>query len=320
MLTVADIWPDANEILGDCDEVKVYRYVSDAIELLANKGEWDPLRGYVDICCSGRTVTLPTEVETPLAVLINGLPAVPNDALFAFHINGPGDTCDGWAPCQFTWMDQGLWPTYSDLPGPRKLWAVSTDVRDVGVSILIYGEDSTGSTLREDVPPIDGMLLPIQYGSSAMSPVAVNRILKVTKPVTKGRIKIYSSDYSNADCNNSGTIVSDMQYWETSPLYRRILLSQGARWARVYFRRATARVSKQTDLIPLHSRFGLVAMIQAINYYRKQQPDSGLMYESQAVRWMQEKEQALMPPGGFPIQVDVRGGLYNPATDDFGWD
>lgn len=317
MLTVADVWEDAGEILGDCNEVVRYRTISDAIELLANKGEWDPLRGYVDICCSGRYVTLPPEVETPIAVLIDGQPSLANDQLFHFHLNGPGAD---WNPCGFAWMDQGLWPTFQDLPGPRRIFAFSTDPADIGQTITIYGEDSAGSTLKETSPAQDGMVMPIQYGSSALTSVSVNRIRRIVKPVTAGRVKIASSDYSNATCNASGTLIADMQYWETVPQYRRIMLSQAARSVRVFFRRKTHRVGKQTDLIPLHSRFALVAMIQAVRAYRRDNIELGLTFEAQATRWLSEKEMVLQPPGGLPIQVDIRGGLYNSKTDDFGYD
>jgi len=112
-----------------------------------------------------------------------------------------------------------------------------------------------------------------------------------------------------------------MQYWETVPQYRRIRLSRAARWARVYFRRKTGRVSKLTDLIPLNHRFALVTMCRAVQNYWQERIELGLANEAQAVRWMSEKESTLQPPGEFPIQVDIRAGLYDKHTDPFiGWD
>jgi hypothetical protein len=314
MLQVSDVWADARSIFGKCAEEQTYQWLSDAIDLLVTKGEWDPTRAYVDLCCPGQEVSLPSEVETPLAVLIDGQPSLAHDELFQFHLNGPGDN---WHPCNYSWINQGTWPTFQDLPGPRRLWATSTSEADVGLSMTIYGEDSSGATLCESEPSQDGMLIPIQHGPAALS-IPVNRITRIVKPRTAGRIKIFAVDYSNARCNPTGTLVADMQYWETTPQYRRIRLARPARAVRMLFRRRTFRVSKQTDLIPLHHRLALVVAMQAVKSYRDNRYDEGLTAEAQAVRWLNEKEATLIPPGGIPIQVNVAGGLTD--GEDYGND
>lgn len=64
MIFVSEIWDEAEEIFGHCNERKLLRWITDSVQLLANKGEVDPLVGYVDMCVDNNCVTLPREVES----------------------------------------------------------------------------------------------------------------------------------------------------------------------------------------------------------------------------------------------------------------
>ena len=116
MLLVSEIWEDAKVAFGHCNETRLFNQITDAVELLANKGEIDVLVGYVDLCVTAQCITLPREVETVLAVNIGGHPALGHDELFSFHLNGPGDFSKS---CNYDWFNTGSFPTYRDLPCPR---------------------------------------------------------------------------------------------------------------------------------------------------------------------------------------------------------
>lgn len=313
MLTVEDIWDDAKRIAGNCSDTGVYSAVSDAIEILANKGDWDPLVGYVDLCCAGRDLALPSEVLTPRAVWINGAPSLAHNEMFAFHLNGPGDE---WSPVTFGWADAGTWPTYRDLPEPTFLYAASTDPTDAGLTITVRGFDQNGDQLRE--VDRDGLLLPIQgTGSVVLTQQRVGRITRIEKPVTKGRVRLFSADFNASICNGDGAVVGDWQYWETSPQYRRIRLSHAATYARVQYRRRTARVTRKADLIHLHSRMAILSMLRAIRAYNNDDVPLGMQNEATALRWLTERETAGHPPGAnMPLQVNVAGGISHGSLDN----
>jgi hypothetical protein len=62
-----------------------------AVEYLANKGDWDVLKGYVDLPIQNQNlVVLPWQVETPLKFTINNVPAFSKDRLYEFTLNGFG--------------------------------------------------------------------------------------------------------------------------------------------------------------------------------------------------------------------------------------
>ena len=91
MFQAQDVLDDARDIFGICKEEKLFRYITDAIRLLANKGDIDPLVGALDICVQNKCVTLPNEVETVFGVNLAGRPALGHNELFSWHLNGPGD-------------------------------------------------------------------------------------------------------------------------------------------------------------------------------------------------------------------------------------
>lgn len=309
MVTVADVWPDVNLVFGTCDDEFKFRRLNDAIELLANKGEWQPALVYLDVQTDGnRTITLPSEIETPLAVLVGGKPALGHDRLFEFHLNGPGQD---WSECQWKWRDGGQYPVMIDPDGTKGLLAVSESVEDVGDVVRIYGLSATGSQLRTEVSPgvfEDGIELPIQATPVSYSTETPSRIFRISKPATAGRVKILDED---------GAILSDLQPFETSPMYRRITINRDADTVRIFARRTTYKVARQTDIIPLPQRYALVLALRALRAYDDQMLDTALGFEAQAARMTAEKHFRLQPPVSMPVQVNIAGSLSSHGDDIF---
>jgi hypothetical protein len=149
-MIVNDIYLPAKEILGKCDRDVVFQRLTEAITLLANKGNWDPLVGFVDICGSSdlRTFALPNDVETPLAVNICGKPAYMRNKWHEFHLNGAGSNRE----TPWSWDDAGLVPTISDIIQPSILVAVADLQNDLSTRIRVFGKDSQGRVLRTQEP------------------------------------------------------------------------------------------------------------------------------------------------------------------------
>lgn len=311
MLTVADILSDARIVFGNCDLPKIYERINDAIEVLSAKGDWDPALLYLDVAVSGRAIVFPTLVQTPLAINFNGVPSLPSDRLFEFHVNGPGSSWDGG---EVSWRDAGLRTTMVDLPSPAVgLAIVADETEDVGTEVWVYGADASGVTLRTETSPgvfATGLRLTAQASAATYSTIAPARIDSVSKPVTEGRLRLYAS---------GGTLLAEYQYNETNPRFRRILVNRDATVARVYFRRRLEKVSDTRDLIPLPNRYALKLMLQSLKAYDDEELEKALGYEAQATRMTQESNARIHPPASFPIQIDVRGGISS-AVDGEGLD
>lgn len=321
MLLVSEIWDDAVDVFGSCAEPLLYRGINDAIELLANKGDWTPLMATLDICSQGQCIALPSEVETPLAVTIDGVPALPRNELYRFHLNGPGERAGhiGWA-----WENSGWHPTMRDLVNPSRVIAIVERPEDNNSELWVFGKDRKGNPIRTETSPgvfVDGYQVPTFYGYAIPDSEApeFGTITGVRKAVTKGRVRLATINWNPS--TDEGLLLGDYLPTETIPGYRRIRLSRDACWARVFFRRRTFKVSALTDFIPLHNRLALVLAMRAVRCYRDRASlGEAMSFEANAVRMLTEREDVVAPPGASPVQVMQEGTLYNRRTDDFGDD
>jgi len=306
VVLVKDLWPDALRIFGTSDASTVFRYLNDTVKLLADAGTWTPMNGYVDVCATGRCVSLPTEVETPLQVNINGVPVVGRDALFEFHVNGPGDR---WKSCKWSWMDGGLNPTFKDITKPSQLVAYLDKEEDAGKELWVYGQDDKGVELRTKKPDgswVDGILVPTIYGYPMPDPTAplVRRITRVRKAPMVGRSRLATRDFSG-DPYNQGNLLGVYQWNDVEPRFRRIELSCSADWVRILFRRKSPILSTQDDMIFLGSRLALMVGMQAVKHYIDRDPGSGNAMEANAIRMLSNDLVSTAPPIGSPMQFDA---------------
>jgi hypothetical protein len=304
VFTVAEVWDESAKIIGACPEVTRYRWLTDAVALIANKLEPEALRGYCDICTtnSGRCLSLPPEISTVLAINICGHPSLGKDVLFNFHLNGPGDGCGD--KCEYSWQDQGgAHSTYRDIVEPAKLVAYLQRQEDTGSSFIVYGFDSSGNRLRHQVSGAwrEGYPIPTIYGfaipDSAMPAIA--RITGVLKAVTSGTVRLSTIDDSGA----TGTTLGIYDPLETLPQYRRIKLGRCAPWVRIAYRITNPKLQSQTDRIPLRSRTAFLLGLRALQFYNNQDLALAQQYEANAMRMEIEAQQAAESPTLAPIQV-----------------
>lgn len=318
MIQVSDIYEDAQNIVGTCDDPTLFRRINEAVEALANKGDFDPLLGEMDICTQDACVTLPREIENVLAVNIAGHPTIGRDRWFNFHINGPGD-CGG--SCSWSWRDGAESSVFRELRTPSKLIAFVAKVEDQGKELRVFGYNVANEWIRslENGVWKDGYRVPTLFGYAlpeASAPLFA-RIVRVTKVTTVGMIRLTSLDIS-AD---TGVLIGQYDYDETAPLYRRISLSRhsvrnpphAARdtWVRVAFRRRVFRVTNLESVIPLHSVAAILEMMRAFRAYANDNLVLGQGHEVTADRLITEEQNTRTPPVTMPMQVNPVGGVVD---------
>lgn len=302
IVTVRDIFEDLKKILGACSLPDIYGKVTDAVQVLANTGEFDPLFGVVDICVrDGRLVTLPREVYTVLAVNLNGNPAIGRDVLFQFHLNGPGDCTD---TCQIGWRNYGLVPTYRPMQTPDKVVAFLTEEDDQGVELWVYGWDQNNvklTTRLADGSVVDGYQVPTIFGYAVPDENAptISRISRIRKGLSVGTIRLssYASD------TTTGTQLGTFDYDETEPNYQQIRLESDADWIRVAYKRRLYAVKSLDDQIPLPSAVAVKLMVHALKYYDEGNVAQAAGFEATARRFLSEAVRAAESPTQSPPQV-----------------
>lgn len=168
---VSEIIDQVIEILGRSDRPKAYQRISEAVAALQDEGDWNANIGMLDVptCSDGRSVTLPREVETPMAVSINDRPAFMRSQFFLYHLNGPGSHDRGvpWA-----WDDSGTYPIVRDIAGAGPMIAEVELASDAGLLVRVLGLDDQLRTLRsqlEDGTWIDGVVLEAQVVSGLVA-------------------------------------------------------------------------------------------------------------------------------------------------------
>jgi hypothetical protein len=163
---VSEIIDEVIEVLGRCDRSKAVQRISEAVTALQDEGDWNANIGMLDIRTfdDGDIVTLPREVETPLAVAVDGIPVFMRDEFYRFHLNGDGLTDGQTVP--WVWDDHGFSGSFMDIKTPGPIIARCDLSSDAGKLIRIMGSGPDGRPLRqqlEDGQWIDGITVPLEF-------------------------------------------------------------------------------------------------------------------------------------------------------------
>lgn len=316
-MLVSSVIEIAKKAVGGCSNTTAMSYIQLALELLQQEGNFDPQIGYMDICTQDCVITLPDEVDIPLAVNVGGSPADFRNKWFEFHLNGPGSECCGES-CNWSWMDLGSFGAFRDPFGDSSMVAVSDQVSDGnGVkNLLVYGYDALGKwvmTDKGDGELSDGMEVPI-YATLSQT-FAVGRICRITKivsPTTDGFINVFAYDYATS----TAVLVGLIKPWETEPNYRRIKISGAgsqsccgtsdasqASWIRMRFRRKQYEIRSLNDFLFLSSNYALFLAIKAVKKYEADIIDEAEKYMAKAIYCLERKEKIANGPNRRPIQV-----------------
>lgn len=299
MFRVADVEEEARKIIGVCDETKLFRWLGDTVTMIANKGDFEGFKAWLDICTSGdgHCITLPREVETVIAVNIGGRPTLGYGTLFNFHLNGMGDCKRG---CDWSWQDQGAWHfTYRDIVEPKKLVAQLQTAEDNNKQFIVYGYDSDGNKLRrlDGTKWVDGVLIPTIYGVAIPDAEAptIARITGIFKERTAGSIKLATQD---------NILLGLYEPDEEIPQFRRIRINRASDWVRIAYVRKNPVFTSLYDHVPLRSRVGFLLGLQARKHYASDKLAEAQAYEVNAVRLELEAQSKAEPNTTVsPIQV-----------------
>lgn len=159
---VSEIYDEISEILGTTDQTKIFRKLTQAVQALMESGHWFHTNREVDVCTGwdGVTVTLPRDIEVPLAVNIDGSPTYFRGRLFQYHVNKGGM----YNTVEWAWDDRGMVATQMDIRQPTQVIAVAETDADIGATLRLIGTDNNNRDLRTQYPDgtnVDGLIIPI---------------------------------------------------------------------------------------------------------------------------------------------------------------
>lgn len=314
MIIVGEIYEEIQSVLGTCSQEQTFAKLNEAIEELANLGNWDPMVMYMDICTCKCEITLPDDVEVPLAINICGHPSDFRNKWFEFHLNGPGSESCGCS-CGFHWNDKGDFPTFRDPHEPSQIAAYPEAEEAMGANVRVYGFDENDKwIMTADCDGVlkDGFDVPIIFGigSGMTTSQKVKRITRVSKPITNSFIKLVALDPGAC---RGGTLLGLFRPYITEPSFRRITVSGAGSeelcnmpvnktWVRMRVRRKVFKVSTLQDPIPLHSVTALKMMCQAIKKYEADLLTEYAGYFSAAKAALEREQKSRSGPNQIKIQ------------------
>lgn len=318
MIIAGDIIEQIRDVIGTCSDEVAYGILNEAVELLANTGHWSPLVGFMDICTQGCEITLPDDIEAPLAINVGGHPTEYANKWFEFHLNGPGSQCCN-RPCSYSWVDKGDFPTFRDPHRACSLVAYPDTPEAADANFRVYGYDECGKWIMEQDCSgtlVDGFTVPIlPFGVPTTQ--KVQRITRVSKPVTNGFVKLVG-------VLGNGVLLGYYRPGETNPQFRRIKVSGAGcqslqscacttTWVRMSFRRKVFKIENKTDAIPLHSVTALKMAVMAVEKYKKNILEEYESYFKAASDCLQREEKTQAGPN--QIRVQFQPLVFDMAND-----
>lgn len=301
----------SDAILGTSNRAKIIDTISRAIELAADRANWDTFIDNLDICSDGcGLVTLPSFVDTVIQVNVGGRPTTFRSEWFNYHINGPGDCCG--EACGFS-TDKGMSPIFQDLKEWSVVTAICEDATDGNGSLQMIVEGETKDTMLnvkpaitipETGPSTSGVKIPLVYNVANSDPALTyfRSITRVTKPVTRGYVKLIAFPIRQfAQPVTLGYYAPN----ETSPMYRRIQVSSSCKWVRVRYRRADIPFVDDWQILPIPSYQALLDLIKSIRLSDSNNIQESEAYLAKAVRLLKEIQNR--SSAYTPLQIDPRG-------------
>lgn len=207
---VSQIFDECAEILGTTDNSKIFRKIQQAVATLMESGHWTHSVADVDVCtgwdrCS---ITLPRNIDVPLAVNIDGSPTYFRNRLFQYHVNKGGM----FNSVEWAWDDRGYVATLMDIIQPSQLVAVAELENDVGKTLRVLGTDQNNRTLRSQLANgtgVDGLLVPIHSQSDfAYGTITPDDATVKTRSVAITPINLFTSATAHGLSSGQGMSVT----------------------------------------------------------------------------------------------------------------
>jgi len=287
---------------GVCSPDRAKKAINQARRLLWNKREWNSTGEYFAVCCVDGCFTLPGRYEQVKLAWINGSSASLADEWFnstrsyALHVENS---------CHRQMIEVGgRHVTFRDYTTPFQI-AVTTEHRDdAGVELMFEAQDEY-STYHNLKVTTEGRT------EIAKNNQFVTGIRSVTKPITKGRIRVYAYD-PNLDAK---TLIAVYQPDESNPSFRRFRVPCKSNCLVVYAMKKYKDLVDGQELVEFIPD-SMIYAIMALNSRENRKPDEFLKNLSLAVQ-EQEKE---MENDEIPTAGPIKFANYSRADNLIGSD
>jgi hypothetical protein len=288
---------------GTCSYERGVKAVNQARRLLWNKRAWSSQEEYVQICCVNDCFTLPARYEQIKLAWIGDESASLADEWFnatnAFALQA-GNSCHRGIV-----EVGGLHVLFRDYTTRAyQIGVMAEEAEDIGVELMFEAQDQYDTYHKVKVTTANPPTL-------AKSDLLVKGIRSVTKPVTKGRIRVYAYDpYYEAK-----TLIAIYQPNDAHPTFRRFKAPKTCECITLYASKKYFDLTDPKELVEFIPDAMIYAVL-ALNSRENRKAQEFLSNLSLAVQ-EQEKE---MESVEIPTAAPIRFANYSRADNLIGAD
>ena len=288
---------------GTCSDDRAYKAVNQARRLLWNKRAWTTQEEYVQICCVNDCFTLPSRYEQiKLAWIGNESASLADEWFnatnaFALHANHS---------CHRGIIEVGgLHVLFRDYTThPYQIGVMAEEAEDIGVELMFEAQDQYDTYHKVKVTTANPPTL-------AKSDLLVKGIRGVSKPVTKGRIRVYAYDTAL----EAKTLIAIYQPTDANPTFRRFRAPKTCECITLYASKKYFDLTDPKELVEFIPD-AMIYAILALNSRENRKAQEFLANLSLAVQ-EQEKEMSNVE---IPTAAPIRFSNYSRADNLIGSD
>ena len=302
---------------GTCSAERAKKYINQARSLLWNKREWNSTAEYVCIKCADGCFTLPNRYEQIRLAWINGNPASLADEWFN-ATNAYSNIYNRGNSCHRQVVEVGgkhvLFRDYT--AHPYQIAVLAEHVDDVGVTLMFEAQDEYGSYKNVKATTVKTP----DVGLSAEQVVGIRA---VSKPQTKGRIRVYAYDPT------LGTkfLISIYHPDDTNPSFRRFRIPKKTECLTIYASKKYYDLEDEHELVEFTAEAMYFAIL-AVNSRENRKAQEFLVHLDLAVKEEEKQMEGDEIPTAAPLRIAnynraeglVRNYMGSPSSSDYFFD
>ena len=288
---------------GTCSYERGVKAVNQARRLLWNKRAWTTQEEYVQICCVNDCFTLPARYEQiKLAWIGNESTSLADEwfnATNAFALQADHSCHRGIVEVG------GLHVLFRDYTThPYQIGVMAEEAEDIGVELMFEAQDQYDTYHKVKVTTANPPTL-------AKSDLLVKGISGVSKPITKGRIRVYAYDTAL----EAKTLIAIYQPNDANPTFRRFKAPKTCECITLYASKKYFDLTDPKELVEFIPD-SIIYAVLALNSRENRKAQEFLSNLSLAVQ-EQEKEMSNVE---IPTAAPIRFANYSRADNLIGSD
>jgi len=297
---------------GTCSYERGVKAVNQARRLLWNKRAWTTQEEYVQICCVNDCFTLPARYEQIKLAWIGDESASLADEWFnatnAFALQA-GNSCHRGIV-----EVGGLHVLFRDYTThPYQIGVMAEEAEDIGVELMFEAQDQYDTYHKVKVTTANPPTL-------AKSDLLVKGIRSVTKPVTKGRIRVYAYDTAL----EAKTLIAIYQPNDAHPTFRRFKAPRTCECITLYASKKYFDLTDPKELVEFIPDAMIYAVL-ALNSRENRKAQEFMSNLALAVQEQEKEMEGLEIPTAAPIRFAnyrradnlIGSDLLSPSPNDY---